>query len=149
MINLETESYLRGLVRMASACAEGVGLSGITVETCSREGFEEEFSAAYKVPMEIVRTVPAEGTLLSILTAWLGGSAPEISARDRRLTENLLWYIQRELGEPLELRVLEKEQECLDALSGCDGLGPFFFMEDVLFAVYREGTVCFLMGNDE
>ena len=68
-------------------------------------------------------------------------------------TENA-WNLGRRLGfvigKPEALYTIKDDGELRDNYSGFSrGGGPFYFVEDLFIAVYKELAVLFIVGNDE
>ena len=55
---------------------------------------------------------------------------------------------ERLFGLPKRVTVPEDVGPFVDALEGEDGLGPFFFVFDLMFCEYDELTLCFLSGSN-
>lgn len=55
---------------------------------------------------------------------------------------------ERLFGLPKRITVPADVGPFVDALEGEDGLGPFFFVFDLMFCEYDELTLCFLSGSN-
>ncbi|MBQ7541838.1 MAG: hypothetical protein IJT44_06055 [Clostridia bacterium] len=136
-------AYLTGLLHMASSCSEWVGRSYIEADCFAPGDFPQAFARQYALDEAQVRTAPTDKTLRQALVQWLGGRQPE-------LTDSLLYYIRRELGEATAILELPQDSKLPDKLSWSDGgKSPFYTVEDLFFAQVPQATVCFMLGNNE
>ena len=58
-----------------------------------------------------------------------------------RRTENLF-------GLPKRVTVFEDDRSLREEMEGPDGLGPFFFIFDLMFCEYDGFTLCFISGSN-
>ena len=131
-------AYLSGLTRMASSCAAGIGPSYVDADFFRREGFPVAFAARYGT--ELGHLVPESDSLETVLGQWMG---------DRQVAERLMHWVRLSLGSPGQV-YRPADGDLVNRLDSAeDRCVPFFFLEDLIFADFPEGIVCFLIGNDE
>ena len=146
MIDSGTIAYIRGLVHLASSCAKGVAPSMITVEGFGQKRYARDFSERYDIPEEQLRFVQAEGSLVDWLDRWFRVG----DGVNRMIVNGLIRLLRRRIGDPKHLYILENEAEILPLFADRkQRQGPFPVMEGLLFAVYKEGTLCFIRGREE
>lgn len=149
MLKQETVNYINNLAKMASSFASGTGKSVIAAEAYEKKDYLSAFVARYQIPAENMLLVPAEETLSEIMTRWLCGGGKG-RAKDRWIARQFCWLLHRYLGEPKRLHVLGEDRSVLALLSKTEGAdAPHYVVEDLLFAVYKDGTLCFLLGRSE
>ena len=148
MLKKESVQYINNLAKMFSSFASATGKSVIAVEAYGKKNYLTEFVTRYGVSAEKLALVPTEKTLREVLTVWFCGEG-ESKAKDRLLSRCFNWQLRRGFGEPKAVFVLGEDRSVLQELcSAEDGL-PRYVLEDLLFAVYQEGTLCFLCGRGE
>ncbi len=74
------------------------------------------------------------------------GTLREVSGYDvwRPIAEET----ERLFGLPDRVTVFEDDRALRDELEGPDGLGPFFFIFDLIFCEYGGFTLCFISGSN-
>ena len=137
------ESYLNGLLNMASACSDWIGCSEITAACYAPGEFPARFCREFGLKAEEVRLLPVKETLYQTLVTWLGG-------KNASLTKELCRLIHGELGEPTAILRAEHEKALIDRIGwGDGGRGPYYFTDELFFARFPEAVVCFILGNNE
>lgn len=149
MLKPETVNYINNLARMASSFASGTGRSVIAAEAYGKKNYLSDFVARYEIPAEHLLLQPAAETLDEVMTRWLCG-AGKPKGKDRWIARRFCWLLRRYLGEPKTLNVLGEDRSVLEQLSRSGSAdGASYVVEDLLFAAYPEGTLCFLLGRAE
>ncbi len=146
MLKNETVNYINNLAKMASTFASGTGKSVIAVEAYEKKNYLSDFVARYQILAEHLALQPSEHALSDIMKRWLCGKE-EGSRKDRWIARRFGCLLERYAGEPKTVYVLGENRSVLAELSKMDGEGPRYVVEDLLFAVYKEGTLCFLLGH--
>ena len=146
MLKKETVNYINNLAKMASTFAAGTGKSVIAAEAYEKKNYLSDFVARYEIPAEHLALEPSEEALSEIMKRWLCGKG-EASRKDRWIARRFCWLLDRYAGEPKTVYVLGEDRSVLAELSKTEGDGPHYMVEDLLFAVYKEGTLCFLLGH--
>ena len=147
MLKTETVNYINNLAKMASSYASGHGRSVIAAEAYQKKNYLSDFAARYEIPGEELRLVPSEETLGDIMTRWLCGEGKS-RAKDRWIARWFCWLLHRYAGEPKSVHVLGEDRSVLELLSKTEGDdAPHYVVEDLLFAIYPEGTLCFMLGH--
>ena len=132
------EMYLDRIGEFSTYIAPS-GLSAITLE---ESHFFEEFCSFYNVDLPEVEPVETE-------EPWPVSLANFVFGMDTEQQEELRQLVEEFAGEVLHTYGVENENQLLDEISGSSGLGPFFWMEDVLFIEGEKRTLCLMIGNDE
>ncbi len=149
MIKSNAVSFVNNLARLASSSASGTGKSVMAVEAYDKKNYLRDFAGRYGVPAESLSFVVSGESLDDTLTRWLCGPG-EARSRDRRLARQFCWLLRRLVGEPKSVQVLGEDRSVLALLSKTEGDdAPHYVVEDLLFAAYPEGTLCFLLGRGE
>ena len=143
MLKKETVSFINNLAKMASSFASAPGGAVIAAEAYGKKNYLSDFVARYGISAEHLIFVPSEEPLGAIMTRWLCGEG-EGSRKDRWIARRFCWLLRRYAGEPKTVYVLGEDRAALDELSQGGGK-----VEDLLFAVYPEGTLCFMRGRGE
>ena len=146
MLKKETVNYINNLAKMASTFAAGTGKSVIAAEAYEKKNYLSDFVARYQIPAEHLSLELSEESLSEIMKRWLCGKG-EGSRKDRWIARRFAWLLERYAGEPKTVYVLGEDRSVLAELSKTEGEGPRYVVEDLLFAVYKEGTLCFLLGR--
>ncbi len=137
-------AYISGFARgITEAISDQAfhGPSSMTARALRKNAIAADLAEEFGVPEEEIKLVPADITLSEHLSrlGWDGESAWNLNRR--------LGFV---IGKPKELWFLEDDEEILDKYSGCEqGGGPFYFIEEVFVAVYKEVALLFVIGNDE
>lgn len=108
------------------------------VQVLPGAGYLEAFLDFYEVKNRGQRLVPAEGSFREALREVCGDEVWEPIARQ---TEALF-------GTPERVTVFEDDAALRDELEGPEGLGPFFFLFDLVFCEYGPFTLCFISGTN-
>ena len=138
-----TGAYLAGLLDMASSQSEWIGRSYMESYCFDADDWRAEFARTFALREEDVQLLPSDQTLRQLLVQWLGGAQP-------KLTDSLLYYMQRCLGEAQAVWVLPQDSRLASKLGWSeDGKSPFYIAEDLFFAQFPQTVVCFVMGNNE
>ncbi len=140
---LGTAEYIDGLIRMAVACSKGIHPSYMRAECYWPRYYREAFAVRFRFSVNKLALEPAEPSLERIFMNWMG---PE----DAEIAESLAWLVERRLGKTLRLYEATENRGLLDALGGYeDSPTGFTTVDDLVFAEFKEITVCFLLGNNE
>ena len=148
MLKKESVQYINSLARTFSSFASGTGNSVIAAEAYGKKNYLTEFVNRYEVPAEKLTLVSTEKTLAEVLTQWFCGEGKG-TAKDRLLARGFNWQLRRGFGEPKAVFVLGEDRSVLQELSSAEEGLPRYTVDDLLFAVYQEGTLCFLRGHGE
>ena len=149
MLKSNAVAFAGTLARMASFYASGTGQSVIAVEAYEKKNYLRDFSARYGVPAESLNFVPAEEKIGAVLSRWLCGTEKK-RGRDGLIARQFTWLLGRLFGEPKAVHMLGEDRSLLELLSKTEGDdAPHYAVEDLFFAVYPEGTLCFLLGHAE
>ena len=144
----ETVNYINNLAKLASTFASATGKSVIAVESYGKKNYLSDFVAQYNISAEHLVFAPSEESLSDIMKRWLCGEGKG-SRKDRWISNRFCWLLNRYTGEPKTVYVLDEDRTVLSELSHTEGDGPHYVLEDLLFAVYQEGTLCFMLGRSE
>lgn len=137
------EMYINGVMHTACLYASWIGCSEISAACFPTESYLDRFCESFGVPHAQVQLIPAERTLPQILATWLGGD-------QAKYIDDLLWLLNGKLGNVKTVSRVKESAALLDTLSrGNGGAGPYYFMEDLFFAVFEQAAVCFFLGNNE
>ena len=135
--------YIRGLTRMASACAEGIGPSYMQADCFDLDTWREDFVRDYGLPAGAAVWIPTEETLMQVLMAWMGEARPKVAW-------NLIHLLGFRAGTPRRVFRVSEDSPLPGLLSWSDGgKGPFYTFEDICVAEFDGMAVCFMLGNDE
>lgn len=146
MLKANVVAFTNNMTRMASYYAAGIGSGVIAAEAYDKKNYLRDFVTRYQIPAESLRLVPSDEALRDRLLLWLGGGKPR--GKDKLIARQLAWLLRVLLGEPTILHVLGEDRSALELLSDREGAsGERFAVEDLFFAVYKEGTLCFLLGK--
>ena len=148
MLKNESVQYINSLAKMFSSFSTATGPSVLAVEAYGRKNYLTEFVTRYAVSAEKLALIPAEETLSDILKRWLCGEGKG-RAKDRLLARVFNWQLRRGFGEPKAVFVLGEDRSVLEELRSTEEGLPRYAVDDLLFAVYQEGTLCFLLGRSE
>lgn len=148
MLKNETVNYINNLAKMASSFASATGKSVIAAEAYGKKNYLSDFVARYGITAEHLVFVPSEESLGDIMKRWLCGEGKG-RRKDRWIARWFCWLLGRYAGEPKTVYVLGEDRAVLAELSRTEGEGPRYMVQDLLFAVYREGTLCFMLGRSE
>lgn len=148
MLKNESVNYINSLAKMFSSFATATGKSMIAVEAYGKKNYLTEFVTRYGVSAEKLALVPTEKTLGEVMTRWFCGDGKG-SGKDRLLARCFIWQLRRGFGEPKAVFVLGEDRSVLQELCSAEEGLPRYAVDDLLFAVYQEGTLCFLRGRGE
>ncbi len=148
MLKIESVNYINSLAKMFSSFASGTGKSMIAVEAYGKKNYLTEFVTRYEVSPEKLALVPAEEKLSEVLERWFCGEGKG-RAKDRLLARCFNWQLRRGFGEPKAVFVLGEDRSVLEELRSTEEGLPRYALDDLLFAIYQEGTLCFLRGRSE
>ena len=148
MLKAESVAYINNLAKMLSSFATGTGPSVIAAEAYGKKNYLSEFVSRYEIEAEKLALVPTEDALGEVLGRWFCGKGKG-SAKDRLLARCFAWQLRRGFGEPKSVFVLGEDRSVLQELRSAEDGAPHYAVEDLLFAVYQEGTLCFLLGHSE
>ena len=148
MLKIESVNYINSLAKMLSSFASGNGKSVIAVEAYGKKNYLSEFVTRYEITPEKLALVPTEEKLGEVLRRWFCGEGKG-SAKDRLLSRSFNWQLRRGFGEPKAVFVLGEDRSVLEELRSTEEGLPRYALDDLLFAVYQEGTLCFLLGRGE
>lgn len=148
MLKNESVHYINSLAKMFSSFASATGKSVIAVEAYGKKNYLTDFVTRYGVSAEKLVLVPTEKTLREVLTVWFCGDGKG-TAKDRLLARCFNWQLRRGFGEPKAVFVLGEDRSVLQELCSSEEGLPRYALDDLLFAVYQEGTLCFLRGRGE
>lgn len=115
------ENYLKGLIHISSSISEYIGPSYIEVYCYDKK----ELLKKYNI-------FPTNQSLNNKLNEWLG---------DKKLVENLLYWINREIKEPYKIYELTDEINMKYT--------PFTFIEDSFVLETNKYMILFVLGNNE
>jgi len=148
MLKTESVNYINSLAKMLSSFASATGSSVIAAEAYGKKNYLTEFVSRYEIPAEKLALVPSEEKLSELLKRWFCGEGKS-SGKDRLLARCFVWQLRRGFGEPKSVYVLGDDRSVLQDLSSVEDGAPHYAVEDLMFAVYPEGTLCFLLGHSE
>lgn len=148
MLKKESVHYINNLARMFSSFANATGSDVIAVEAYGKKNYLSEFVSRYEVSAEKLALVPTEEKLGDILRRWFCGEGKGCT-KDRLLSRCFNWQLNRGFGEPKAVFTLGEDRSVLQELCSAEEGAPRYTVDDLLFAVYREGTLCFLRGRGE
>lgn len=147
MIKPETVQYLNSLARMASNYAAATGSSLMAIEAYDKKNYARDFAERYEFPLEKLVLTPTEESLRSILRRWLCGEGKG-RLKDRMLAGAFLRQLRRGMGEEKMTLVPGGDESVLARLSKTEGEdAPRYIVDELAFAVYQEGTLCFMLGH--
>lgn len=109
-----------------------------SVQLLPGSGYLEAFWDFYEIKNRAQRLIPAEGSFREALRELCGDDVYEPIAE---LTEALF-------GTPAQVLVFGEDAALRDELEGPEGLGPFFFVFDLMFCEYGAFTLCFISGTN-
>ena len=140
---IAVEAYLNGLTHLASACSSWIGCSEISAICAPPDGIAEELAQTFQLSPEETALTPVPQSLSQLFAMWLGG-------KEEKLREDLLWLIEGQVGSPVQVLRLQKEEELRGRLGwGEGGGGRYYFLDDLIVVRFAECAVCFYMGNNE
>lgn len=148
MLKAESVTYINNLAKMLSSFATATGPSVIAVEDYGKKNYLSEFVARYEITAEKLAFIPTEESLSEALKRWFCGKGKG-SAKDRLLARCFAWQLRRGFGEPKAVFVLGDDRSVLQELRSTEEGLPRYAVDDLMFAVYQEGTLCFLLGRSE
>ena len=146
MLQENTVSFINNLARIASGYSSAMGKSVLALEAYDKKNYLRDFTARYELPPDRLQLVPANQTDTEKLRQWLCGEGKG-RLKDRMIAKQFCWMLHRGFGDARIIHVLGEDRSALELLSRQEGDGPRFEVEDLFFAVYKEGTVCFLLGR--
>ena len=102
------------------------------------EGYLEEFLEVFEIKNRDLKLIPAPDGFAESLR--------EVSGDDvwRPIAEKT----ERLFGLPKRVTVFEDSRTLREELEGTDGLGPFFFIFDLMFCEYEDFCLCFISGSN-
>ena len=148
MLKNESVSYINSLAKMFSSFAAATGKSVIAVEAYGKKNYLSEFVNRYEISAEKLALLPTEETLGDVMKRWFCGEGRG-RTKDRMLARVFNWQLRRGFGEPKAVFVLGEDRSVLEELRSTEEGLPHYAVDDLLFAVYPEGTLCFLRGRSE
>ena len=110
----------------------------VAVKPLYEEDYLKEFYDFYEIRNRKAKLVPAEEGFEETLKNVSGEYRWEAIAEK---TTSLC-------GSPLRVTVFDDDTKLKKELEGPDGLGPFFFVFDMMFCEYGEYTLCFISGSN-
>ena len=112
---------------------------GAAVIAFPAEDWPEAFCDFYEIKNRNLKPVPSPDGFCGTLREVCGYDVWQpIAGR----TESLF-------GLPRRVAVFEDAAALKDEMEGPDGLGPFFFIFDMMFCEYDTFTLCFISGSDD
>ena len=102
------------------------------------QGYLEAFREHYEIRHVNAALIPSPDSFRETLKEVSGDDVWQPIAAE---TEKLF-------GVPKRVMILEDGRPVTDALEGPDGLGPFFFIFDLMFCEYDGFTLCFISGSN-
>lgn len=148
MLKPEAVNYINNMAKMFSSFASATGPSVIAVEAYGKKNYLAEFVSRYEITAEKLSLVPAAENLTEVLKRWFCGEGKGCT-KDRLLARCFVWQLRRGFGEPKSVFVLGEDRSVLQELCSSEAGAPRYAVEDLLFAVYQEGTLCFMRGRSE
>ena len=148
MLKPESVSYINNLAKMLSSFATATGHSVMAVEAYGKKNYLTEFVSRYGITAEKLALIPSEEELSEVLKRWFCGEGKG-SAKDRLLARCFAWQLRRGFGEPKAVFVLGEDRSVLRELCSLEEGLPRYAVDNLLFAVYQEGTLCFLLGHSD
>ena len=137
-------AYISGFARgITEAISDNAfhGPSSMTARLLNKKDLAEDLAKELGTTEDKIKLIRSDETLADQL-AKMGWSREHAWNLDRRLG-----FV---IGKPLELLLVDADEEVLDDYSGFGGgNGPFYFTEDLFVVVYKEVALLFVVGNDE
>jgi len=137
-------AYISGFARgITEAISDNAfhGPSSMTARLLNKKDLAEDLAKELGTTEDKIKLIRSDETLSDQL-AKMGWSREHAWNLDRRLG-----FV---IGKPLELLLVDVDEEVLDDYSGFGGGdGPFYFTEDLFVVVYKEVALLFVVGNDE
>lgn len=147
MIKAETVQYLNSLARMASNYSGATGKSLMAIEAYDKKNYARDFAERYDFPLEKLVLTPTDEPLNAILRRWLCGTGKG-SLKDRMITGAFLRQLRRGMKEEKMTLLPGGEENVLAQLSKTEGEDtPRYIVDELAFAVYQEGALCFMLGH--
>lgn len=146
MLKRETVSFINNLAKVSSSFASATGRSVIAAEAYEKKNYLSDFAQRYAIPAEGLQLTVSEETPEELVRKWLCGEGKG-SWKDRTIAREFGRLLRKAVGEAKSVSVLGGDRSVLEQLSRTDGDGPRYVVEDLFFAVYKEGTLCFLRGR--
>ena len=112
---------------------------GTAVTVLPAEGWAEAFCDFYEIKNRDLKAVPSPDGFCGTLREVCGYDVWQPIAER---TESLF-------GLPRRVAVFEDDAALREEMEGPDGLGPFFFIFDMMFCEYDTFTLCFISGSDD
>ena len=97
-----------------------------------------EFYTFYEIKNRNLKLIPSPEGFYEAMNDVSGYTRGEPIAREA----------ERLFGLPKRIMVFEDSRTLVEELGGRWGLGPFFFVFDVMFCEYEGFTLCFLSGTN-
>ena len=110
----------------------------VGIKPLYEKDYLKEFYDFYEIKNRKAKLVPAEEGFEETLKNVSGEYRWEAIAEK---TKSLF-------GLPLRVTVFDDDIKLKEELEGPDGLGPFFFVFDMMFCEYGEYTLCFISGSN-
>lgn len=131
--------YVSGLLNMASSVSETIGFSYVEADCFDDKNYIKDFSENYEIPEEYVELINFGGSFQDLLIALFGD--------EENIIEGLQHWISLRAGAPRRVFTVKEDNKLLEELS--EGLGPFYYMENLFFVEFEKMVICFMIGNDE
>ena len=147
MIKPEIVRYLNNMANMISSYAGATGSSVMAIEAYDKKNYARDFAARYDFPLEKLVLTPTAEPLRAILARWLRG-AGKGSLKDRMISSAFLRQLRRGVGTEKMTLIPGGDEDVLALLSKTEGEDtPRYIVDELAFAIYEEGALCFLLGH--